>query len=124
MDVSKVSIVIFNGVANSMAKVNMTKDEMVSKVKGEVEVQEKNLENLKQKAAEESDDLASEFQQAIDDLQPKIDQAKEKLAEIADATEDQWDDIKDSLEEGWDEAKSKFDEGWDGLTDSVKKFFT
>lgn len=107
-----------------MTKVNMTKEEMVSKVKDEVEVQEKNLENLKQKAAEESGDLASEFQQAIDDLQPKIDQAKAKLSEIADATDDQWEEVKDSLEEGWDEAKGKFDEGWDNLTDSVKKFFT
>lgn len=102
----------------------MNKDEMISKVKAEVETQEKNLENLKSKAAKASSDLSSEFQKTIDELEPRINQAKEKLAEIVDSADDQWDDLMDSLESGWNEISNSFESRFDNLADTFKNIFS
>jgi septal ring factor EnvC (AmiA/AmiB activator) len=102
----------------------MTKDELLAKMQATIDEQQANLESLKDKAIDESQEALEDVRAAIADLEPKLDQAKAKFKEISESADDTWDDIKESLESGWDEASAKLEEGWNSLTSTVKSFFS
>lgn len=72
------------------------------------------IDNLKDKAENATNEAKAEYSKAVSVLQLKRDQAAEKLQGIAMASEDEWEDMKDGAEQIWDEVK-------DLLRSSIKK---
>ena len=101
-----------------------TKDDLLAKVQKTIDAQQANLEQLKEKARDESNEAIDDIRGAISSLEPKLEQAKAKAMEIADATDDQWDDLKDSMEAGWDKTGNQLEKGWNSLTGSIKKMLS
>ena len=101
-----------------------TKDDFLAKIQKTIDAQQANLEQLKEKARDESIEAIDDIRGAISSLEPKLEQAKAKAMEIADAADDQWDNLKDSMEAGWDKTGNQLEKGWNSLTDSIKKMLS
>ena len=63
------------------------------------------IDRLKDKAENATDEAKSEYTKAFGALQLKLDQAAEKLQGIAMSSVDEWEDMKDGAEQIWDEVK-------------------
>ncbi len=66
------------------------------------------IEHLKDKAENATNEAKSEYAKTVSALQLKRDQAAEKLQGVAMASDDEWEDMKDGAEQIWDEVKELF----------------
>lgn len=97
-----------------------TKEEYLAKLKTQLDEWQANLEVLRAKAADASEDVKEKFEGQMAELKAKWDEGAARRDEIRDSADDKWEEFKDEAEEKWAEFKV-------GVKDSmerVKSFFS
>ena len=91
-----------------------TKDEYLAQLKEQLDEWATDLDHLRDKAADTSDDVRESVEQQIAELKAKWHEGAARRQEILDAADDHWESIKDEAEEKWAELKV-------GVTDSINR---
>jgi len=99
----------------------MTKDELLAKIQSTVDEQQAKLEELKNRAVDESEEAVEDIRAAIAKLEPQLEQAKQKALELADIADDKWDEFKDSFEESWDGLVANLGDELSHVGDAIQK---
>lgn len=97
----------------------MTKEEYVEKLKNQLDEWKVDLEHLRVKAADATDDVRESIEQEIDELKLKWHEGEAKRQAMLDSADEKWDELKEDAEEKWahltgfvteslDRIKSKF----------------
>ena len=97
-----------------------TKEEYLAAAKAQLDEWEGELTELREKAADASDDVREKVEHQIAALKAKWDEGAARRQEILDAADDKWDDIKDEAEEKWAQVKS----GAKDAIDHIKSLFS
>ena len=84
------------------------KSEFKQKLDTQVNELEAQVDKLKLKAKEATEDAKEKYNELIDELEPKIAEGKAKLKELADTADDAWDDVKEGAASIWDQMKTTF----------------
>jgi chromosome segregation ATPase len=71
------------------------------------------LEKLKAKAAETTEEARLELDLQLVTLESKLEAGKQKLAELADTSEDAWHSVQGGLESAWGSLSTAFQEAAD-----------
>jgi phage shock protein A len=91
-----------------------TKDEYLAKLKAQLDEWETDLEHLREKAGEASEDAKEKLEEQMAELKAKWDEGAARRQEIIDAADDNWEELKDEAEEKWAELKL-------GVKDSIDR---
>ena len=91
-----------------------TKDEYLAQLKAQLDEWSSDLDHLRDKAANASDDVRENVDQQINELKAKWDEGAARRQEILDAADDHWESVKDEAEEKWAELKV-------GVADSIDR---
>lgn len=97
----------------------LTKEEYLARAKAQLDEWQADLEALRVKAAEASDDMKESVEARMAELKARWDAGAGKRQEILDAADDKWDDLKDEAEEGWNSVTASVKEA----VERVKAFF-
>ena len=84
------------------------KSEFKEKLDSQLNDLETQVEKLKLKAKEATEEAKVKYNELIDELEPKIAEGKAKLKELADTADDAWDDVKEGAASIWDQMKVTF----------------
>ena len=84
------------------------KSEFKQKLDTQLNELETQVDKLKAKAKEATEEAKVKYNELIDELEPKIAEGKAKLKELADTADDAWDDEKEGAASIWDQMKSTF----------------
>ena len=96
------------------------KDEYLAHLKAQLDEWSSDLDKLRDKAGNASDEVKTKVEHQIAELKAKWDDGAARRQEILDATDDDWEAIKDKTEEKWAELKVGVKES----IDRIKSMFS
>lgn len=95
----------YPGVNRSEIAMKDKRTKFVEKLSAQMDEWDVQIDHLRDKAENATNEAKAEYAKNISALQLKRDQAAEKLQGIAKTTDDEWEDMKEGAEQIWDEIK-------------------